>query len=409
MKKLRDFDWQYYGRVLHKHRKWGFFALPPVFLFLVLSSGNNKEAVVAAKKEPSEMGVIAAGVDARANWTAKIAAQVEGIRSEMEKREQELIAVMEKSKRESEELRREIVTLRREKTTKPVEVQVQQPVSVPVKKAALIHGNERKPKISDNSGIIPAGSFAPAVLTTGMIIKTGTASPAEPMPVLMRITGPATFSKERLKAKIEDAVIYGSCTASLSEERAVCRLEKMTWKNDRGEFVTRKVEGWINSARSGKMGVSGGMVDRSNEAARNAAMAGMLAGLSDFAKASASASVFPVSPISGPSKALTGGELAKSAGASGVGDGLKSYVDWLRKRAELMDPVLDVDPGIVVDVIFKEGVDLNSSDKSNDHGGRHEQPNTTNSLSAQSGRNPNMMALGKAQARDALNDIQGSM
>ena len=53
--------------------------------------------------------------------------------------------------------------------------------------------------------------------------------------------------------------------------------------------------------------------------------------------------------------------MLAASGASGVENALEKLVDYNIKRAEQMHPVLVIDAGRHIDVLFKKGFDLSAS------------------------------------------------
>ncbi|NRA89965.1 MAG: conjugal transfer protein TraB, partial [Simkaniaceae bacterium] len=159
------------------------------------------------------------------------------------------------------------------------------------------------------------------------------------------------------KSRLKDAVMIGSCYGDLSSERAMCRIHSLSFVEANGRTVEKQVEGWI-IGEDGSPGLRGIVVDRAGKVVREAFVAGMLSGMSNFFKSSAQSSVFPVSPF-GQTDALKTDDVLKSGAAQGASNALEKLADFSIKRAEAMSPVLIVHPGRVVDVVFKKGFDLN--------------------------------------------------
>ncbi|GAO99003.1 bacterial conjugation TrbI-like protein [Caedimonas varicaedens] len=130
----------------------------------------------------------------------------------------------------------------------------------------------------------------------------------------------------------------------------------MSWVEQDGVTVEKKVEGWV-IGEDGRPGLRGEVVDRSGEAVRDTLLAGMLSGLSGFLKQEATSSVYPVSPF-GQTNALKGKQALGGAASTGAGNALDKLAEFSIKRAEQMQPVILIASGRVVDVVFKSGVDL---------------------------------------------------
>jgi conjugal transfer pilus assembly protein TraB len=88
---------------------------------------------------------------------------------------------------------------------------------------------------------------------------------------------------------------------------------------------------------------------------------GFLSGLGSFLSQSPNAITF--SPMSGLAQTnpLSSGELLKHGAAKGVSGALERYADFYIKRAEQMQPVIQVQAGRTVDIVFTQGVAFGDS------------------------------------------------
>lgn len=219
-----------------------------------------------------------------------------------------------------------------------------------------------KPKSVEE--LIPAGTYASGILTTGIAANTSLNSQSDPQPAMVRITNKGILPRG-FRSDIKEAVIIAACYGDISSERANCRLNKLMLVERNGEVLTRKVEGWL-IGDDGIPGVKGKVIDRAGEVVRGAFWAGLMSGMASYFKATAQQPMF----------SLTGGgaginaietkqspekEMLRASGANGVGTALEKIADFALKRAEQMQPVIIVNPGRSVDVVFKEDVDLSQS------------------------------------------------
>tara|TARA_R110002111_G_scaffold138819_3_gene204644 strand:- start:327 stop:1577 length:1251 start_codon:yes stop_codon:yes gene_type:complete len=205
------------------------------------------------------------------------------------------------------------------------------------------------------NGYVVSGTNAKAVLTSGVVVSTSVNTQGNPQPIMMRLADHGNLPRG-WKSRLKDAVMIGSCYGDLSSERAMCRIHTLSFVENNGRTVEKQVEGWI-FGEDGSPGLRGKVVDKSGKVAREAFVAGMLSGMSSFFKSSAQSSVFPVSPF-GQTNALKTDDVLKSGAAQGTSNALEKLADFSIKRAESMSPVLVVNPGRVVDVVFKKGFDL---------------------------------------------------
>jgi conjugal transfer pilus assembly protein TraB len=145
---------------------------------------------------------------------------------------------------------------------------------------------------------VTSGSFARAVLLTGVVVGTGTNTQSNPEPVMMRLTDASIFSKGKRTEQIKEAILIGDCSGDLSSERAKCRLQTLSLENFKGEIVERPIQGWI-VGEDGRNGIKGMVVDKSSDMLRMAMLNGVLGGMSNFLQNQSTKGIFPISPESG--------------------------------------------------------------------------------------------------------------
>ncbi len=216
---------------------------------------------------------------------------------------------------------------------------------------------ESSSNVRDLRSYIPAGSYASAVVISGVDASTGVVSRDNPVPVLVRVTGPAVTaaggSGAGRRINITGCTVLGSAMGDLSSERVYVRLTTLTCIGKGNQVIETPVAGLL--AGSGKAGVRGHVVSREGNLAGKAALAGALGGFADAVSSAAS--------IAGSNDgAETVGSVLGGAGAGMVGGAAGNAADRLAeyyiKRAEQYQPVVSLYAGTDVEVVFMEGVSL---------------------------------------------------
>jgi conjugal transfer pilus assembly protein TraB len=202
---------------------------------------------------------------------------------------------------------------------------------------------------------VVSGTYSQAVLMSGLAVSTAVASQSNPQPIAIRLLDLGNLPRG-WKSKIKDAVLIGSCYGDLSSERAMCRINKLSFTEADGTGVEIKVEGWVYG-EDGAPGIRGKVVDRAGEVARESLFAGILGGMANFLQAQANNTVHPVSPF-GQTNAMSSDDMLKGAAGSGASNALDKLAEFSIKRAESMQPVIMIHSGRSVDVLFKEGFSL---------------------------------------------------
>jgi len=212
----------------------------------------------------------------------------------------------------------------------------------------------------DLGSYVPAGSYAPAMVISGVDASTGVVSQENPVPVTLRITGPAVTAGQGTtrgrKIDLTGCTLVGSARGDLSSERVYVRLDTLTCLA--GDFaVERQVAGFV--AGSGKAGVRGQVVSREGNLTSKAAIAGALEGLAGAADSIGQAGL--------EQDNAQVSDMLKSAGAASLAgataNAASTLADYYIRRAEQYQPVVSLYGGSEVEVVFIEGVDLSLEGK----------------------------------------------
>ena len=222
------------------------------------------------------------------------------------------------------------------------------------KNASLAAGEEDDPDFLTN--FLPAGSYAPAIVLSGVDASTGVTSQVEPLPVIFRINGPAVTAGARTtvghRIDLTGCIVTGSARGDLSSERVLVRLLKLSCVHGSGQVFERDVAGYMSG--SGKAGVRGKVVSREGKLLTAAGIAGALSGLAE--------GVSSVGTAAGGAESATFNDVLKGAGAStasgGVGNAANTLSEYYIERAEQYQPVVSLYGGTQVELVFLEGVDL---------------------------------------------------
>ena len=211
---------------------------------------------------------------------------------------------------------------------------------------------------TDSPNYLPPNSFARARVIVGVDASAGVNSQTDPLPVVLRVTGPArsVFANGKLlTTKIEGCLVNGAARGDLSSEKVYVKLQKMTCPQPGGRYAVSEVKGFI--AFAGKTGVRGRVVSREGSLVTQAFLAGMMGGFGRGFSANTN-SIFQGTNIStdGKRPKLSTGDILEG----GIGEGVAQTGDMVSKylieRAEQYQPVIEMPTGIDVEIVFLEGV-----------------------------------------------------
>lgn len=211
---------------------------------------------------------------------------------------------------------------------------------------------------TDSINYLPPNSFARAKVIVGVDASAGVNSQTDPLPVVLRVTGPARSVLQNgrvLTTRIEGCLVNGAARGDLSAEKVYVKLQKMTCPQPGGRYAVSEVKGFI--AFGGKTGVRGRVVSREGSLVTQAFLAGLAGGFGRGFSANAN-SVFQGSNIStdGKRDRLSTGEILEAGFGEGVAQSGDMVSKYLIERAEQYQPVIEMPTGIDVEIVFLEGV-----------------------------------------------------
>ena len=206
---------------------------------------------------------------------------------------------------------------------------------------------------------LPAGSHAEAVVVSGVDASAGIASQGDPRPVLLRLTGPAWTAAEdgaALEVDLAGCTVTGAAYGELSSEKVYARLRTLTCAGtEPGTVIETEVAGFV--AGSGKAGVRGPVVSREGALVEKAFLAGMVSGVGQ----GVAGAFQPQAVATGGGAAVTNtalGDIGRAGLGAGASTAGQKVADYMIRRAEQYQPVIQLRAGTRVSVVFLEGARL---------------------------------------------------
>ena len=203
---------------------------------------------------------------------------------------------------------------------------------------------------------LPAGAHAEAVVLAGVDASAGVSSQGDPRPVLFRIVAPAWTAAEEgtaLAVNVAGCTVTGAAFGDLSSEKVYARLRTMTCAGDLpGTVIETEVAGF--AAGSGKAGVRGPVVSREGALVEKAFLAGMVSGLGQGLSQAFQPQA--VATGGGAAVANTGlGDIGRAGLGAGASSAGQKVADYMIRRAEQYQPVIQLTAGTKVTLVFLEG------------------------------------------------------
>lgn len=217
--------------------------------------------------------------------------------------------------------------------------------------------------VEDSTDYLPPNSYAPARVIVGVDASAGVASQTDPLPVVLRITGPARSVMQNgkvLTTRIQGCVVNGAARGDLSSEKVYVKLARMTCDQPGGRVAVSEVKGFISFA--GKSGVRGRVVSREGSLVSQALLAGIIGGFGRGFSANANSLFSGVTTNpDGTRGQLSPGDIVTGGLGQGAADAADTVSKYLIERAEQYQPVVEMPTGIDVEIVFLDGAYVRNS------------------------------------------------
>ena len=206
---------------------------------------------------------------------------------------------------------------------------------------------EKQEKQETNTVEIPAGSFVKAILLSGLDAPTGGKARSMPYPVLMRVIDKSILPN-KWQADIKDCFMIGEGIGELSSERVFIRVHTLSCVTESGKTYQKKIKAYV-SGEDGKVGLKGMVVSKQGALLARTLVAGFLEGMAKaFAQQNTIVSVSPL----GQTQTIDTSKATQIAAVQGLSGTTKKLADFYMKLVDQTFPVIEVNAGRKVDVVF---------------------------------------------------------
>ncbi len=213
------------------------------------------------------------------------------------------------------------------------------------------------PEKDSNTGYVPAGSFVRVALLAGVEAPTGGQAQTNPEPILLR-TQDNAFLPNRFRYDIKECFILASSYGDISSERAYARLENLSCVRRDGQAIDFPVKGYI-VGEDGKTGMQGKLISKQGQVLANALLSGIGSGMGQaFMQNSYMNSM---SPVLGQTQTMAPGQILQSGMGMGFGNALNTLSQYYITLANKLFPVIEVNSGRTVEVVFTKGFSLDNN------------------------------------------------
>lgn len=229
---------------------------------------------------------------------------------------------------------------------------------LPVKIASIDHYEEEEK--AHVSAYIPAGTVVRCVLVSAADCSVGVQQPKGPAKMLIRPLGNGQLPR-KVRVALKDSVILASAYGDLANERVYVRADRMTLVQPNGDFIETEISAYI-SGEDGREGVRGIVVDRSGSIITRAAFASFLQGVGQGIQSALNNQTIEKLSKVGDSQTILDVDTFRNSGMQGANTALNKLAEYYIKRAEQLQPSIQIAAGRVVDLIFTHGVRTGEKD-----------------------------------------------
>lgn len=207
---------------------------------------------------------------------------------------------------------------------------------------------------NERMGYLPAASFVDATLISGVEAFTGGTAQSTPQPLVLRLDENAVLPNAA-RYQIKGCHVLASVWGDMSSERVFGRLATLTCVDARDKLVlSEEVEGTLVDS-DGKNGVRGDLQDRQGAKLARSLLAGFAQGMSSAFGAAQST---VATGLLGTTSSLSGENAIAAAGYRGAGTATQSLAAFYLKQAEATMPIIAIDAGRKVSVLFTKSKPL---------------------------------------------------
>jgi len=245
-------------------------------------------------------------------------------------------------------------TPRLEPPREPIRGIMRVDVSAPKKPSSAKSGQSNAPDrnvtTKEGESYIPSASFVRGVLLSGLDAPTGGQAQQNPHPAVIEILDMVSMPNW-FKSNYKKCRLLANGAGDLSSERAFMRLERMSCVREDGAAFDIQVRGYV-ADETGKAGMRGRLVSKQGAVLARALLAGVASGIGDaFAEGNYITSTSALGSIQTQKE----GKEFELGVSKGVGSALNKLADYYIRTAEQMYPIVEIDAGRPVDIIFTQG------------------------------------------------------
>jgi len=208
---------------------------------------------------------------------------------------------------------------------------------------------------------VPPGTFVSAVLLSGADTNAGVHGQTDTVPIVMKLLDNGILPNgehSRLKGCFVTAASYGDA----SSERGQIRLQRLSCVRKDKTALDVSVEGTINDM-GGSDGIRGHVVMRNQKIIWNAGFSGFLSGIGSALQQTVSKQ--STTPLGIATSAIPSQKSFEYGAYGGANTALGKLADYYIKLADMYHPIVQIQAGSKVNVVFLKGFFLTEGNTAN--------------------------------------------
>ncbi|WP_188052886.1 TrbI/VirB10 family protein [Vibrio harveyi] len=199
---------------------------------------------------------------------------------------------------------------------------------------------------------VPTGTFVTAVVTGGADANAGVSGQGDTAPIVFQTLNNGILPNGAA-SKLNNCTITGAVYGEISSSRGVARTNRMSCIQDNGDILDIPVNATVFNF--GRNGIRGTTILKNGKIVQMAGIAGILQGVGDAGKALAQTTT----PTAlGPSTSTDTDKIGLSLLGGATQSVGSKLADYYIKLAELYHPIVEVNPGAIVNIVFLDGFPL---------------------------------------------------
>lgn len=207
-----------------------------------------------------------------------------------------------------------------------------------------------KPKFKSIDTYLPAGTHIRGVIVGGVEAHTEVYGNQNSRVATIRLVEKGN-APNGFKMNMKDCIVLASAWGNASSERVAMRGERISCVGNSGKVLETDLVATIYGP-DGRQDVRGRMVYPEGKLLQRAFLAGSLSGIgSGLAQSFSQQSISPL----GATSVIPNEDIFKFGAAQGAGKSLDKLADYYIKRAEQLQPVIQLGSGVPVDVVIQKG------------------------------------------------------